>query len=59
MKDGVSAPASGWGREHALEAWGSFWTDGYYDLGTHSGGRSVIDIELTCPLIVCGDQDPE
>ena len=24
VKDGVSAPASGWGLEHALPAWGSY-----------------------------------
>ncbi|KAI0065745.1 hypothetical protein BV25DRAFT_1798124 [Artomyces pyxidatus] len=30
VKDGVSAPASGWGGEHALAAWGSFWANGYY-----------------------------
>ena len=25
VKNGVSAPASGWGLDHALQAWGSYW----------------------------------
>ncbi|KAJ8495908.1 hypothetical protein ONZ45_g12655 [Pleurotus djamor] len=29
VKDGVSAPASGWGVDHALAAWGTFWKNGY------------------------------
>ncbi|KAL0955730.1 hypothetical protein HGRIS_001947 [Hohenbuehelia grisea] len=29
MKDGVSAPNSGWGRRHAMEAWGKYWKSGY------------------------------
>ncbi|KAL0955674.1 hypothetical protein HGRIS_001899 [Hohenbuehelia grisea] len=29
MKDGVSAPPSGWGRRHALEAWGKYWRTTY------------------------------
>lgn len=31
VKDGESAPAEGWGLEHALAKWGEFWTkeDGY------------------------------
>lgn len=29
VKDGVSAPATGWGLDHALEAWGSYWTSTY------------------------------
>lgn len=29
VKDGVSATASGWGVDHALAAWGKFWTSGY------------------------------
>ncbi|TFK25968.1 hypothetical protein FA15DRAFT_638482 [Coprinopsis marcescibilis] len=28
--DGVSAPASGWGLEHALNAWGFYWRTRYY-----------------------------
>jgi hypothetical protein len=27
VKDGVSAPAEGWGLEHALAAWGNYSTD--------------------------------
>ncbi|KAF7775751.1 hypothetical protein Agabi119p4_4144 [Agaricus bisporus var. burnettii] len=30
VKDGVSASAEGWGLEHALQAWGNFWTEGGY-----------------------------
>ncbi|KAJ3511571.1 hypothetical protein NLJ89_g4020 [Agrocybe chaxingu] len=29
VKDGVSAPASGWGVNHALAAWGAYWRNGY------------------------------
>ena len=31
VKDGVSAPLNGWGMEHAIEAWGTFWKQRYYD----------------------------
>ncbi|KAG6896631.1 hypothetical protein C0992_007037 [Termitomyces sp. T32_za158] len=30
VKDGVNAPASGWGLDHALAAWGSYFKDTYY-----------------------------
>ena len=30
VKDGVSAPASGWGLQHAIQAWGNFWNTTYY-----------------------------
>ncbi|PPQ68264.1 hypothetical protein CVT26_006180 [Gymnopilus dilepis] len=29
VKDGKVAPASGWGLDHALQAWGNFWKSGY------------------------------
>ena len=32
VKDGVSAPASGWGVDHALAAWGSYWRSTYLAL---------------------------
>ncbi|OBZ70209.1 putative serine protease K12H4.7 [Grifola frondosa] len=32
VKDGVSAGPDGWGAEHALQAWGSYWTNTYYEL---------------------------
>jgi len=32
VKDGVSAPATGWGLEHALNAWGTYWATTYYPL---------------------------
>jgi len=28
VKDGINAPAEGWGLTHALQAWGNFWTKG-------------------------------
>ncbi|KAJ7580701.1 serine carboxypeptidase S28-domain-containing protein [Mycena floridula] len=31
VKAGVSAPAAGWGGDHALAAWGSFWKSDYYE----------------------------
>ncbi|KAI0740521.1 peptidase S28 [Earliella scabrosa] len=30
LKNGQSAPASGWGLDHALQAWASYWKSGYY-----------------------------
>ncbi|KAF9450668.1 hypothetical protein P691DRAFT_809949 [Macrolepiota fuliginosa MF-IS2] len=30
VKNGVSAPAEGWGLDHALQAWGNHWTTGGY-----------------------------
>jgi len=30
VKNGVSAPATGWGLEHAIHSWGSFWNNTYY-----------------------------
>ncbi|EIW78769.1 peptidase S28 [Coniophora puteana RWD-64-598 SS2] len=30
VKDGVSAGATGWGLDNAIEAWGSFWNTTYY-----------------------------
>ncbi|KAK7062128.1 peptidase S28 [Favolaschia claudopus] len=32
VKDGVSAPAAGWGLEHALDAWSSYWKTTYLAL---------------------------
>jgi hypothetical protein len=29
VKNGVSAPAAGWGLDHALNAWGNYWTSYY------------------------------
>ncbi|RDX43248.1 peptidase S28 [Lentinus brumalis] len=31
VKNGVSAPASGWGLDYALQAWGSFWKNTFYE----------------------------
>ncbi|KAI0065740.1 peptidase S28 [Artomyces pyxidatus] len=41
VKDGVSAPASGWGLEHALTAWGTYWTSTY--MQTLCGGDGAED----------------
>ncbi|ESK95132.1 hypothetical protein Moror_13864 [Moniliophthora roreri MCA 2997] len=41
VKNGVSAPAEGWGSEHAVAAWGAFWRDGY--LSNLCGNNSVED----------------
>ena len=30
VKNGQSAPAGGWGLDHALQAWASYWKSGYY-----------------------------
>ena len=30
VKNGVSAPASGWGLDNALQAWGSYWKNSFY-----------------------------
>ena len=30
VKNGVSASASGWGLDHALQAWGNYWTTTYF-----------------------------
>lgn len=30
VQDGVSAPASGWGLDYALQAWGNYWKSTYY-----------------------------
>ncbi|KIK54084.1 hypothetical protein GYMLUDRAFT_232374 [Collybiopsis luxurians FD-317 M1] len=41
VKNGVNAPASGWGLDHALIAWGSFWNSSY--LAAWCGGVDVED----------------
>ena len=30
VKNGVSAGPTGWGLDHALQAWGNYWTSTYY-----------------------------
>ncbi|KAG9312786.1 serine carboxypeptidase S28-domain-containing protein [Chiua virens] len=30
VKDGVQAPVTGWGLEHAISSWGSYWNTTYY-----------------------------
>ena len=36
VKDGVSAPATGWGLDNAIYSWGSFWNTTYYAYGQSS-----------------------
>ena len=31
VKNGVSAPAAGWGLDHALTAWGTYWNSSYLE----------------------------
>jgi hypothetical protein len=38
VKDGVSAPATGWGLENAVSSWGLFWNNTYYAYGKPSRG---------------------
>ncbi len=44
---GKSAPASGWGLDHALKAWGEFWKNGFYSAGECSS--LVIEDRLSLP----------
>ncbi|KAI0072974.1 peptidase S28 [Panus rudis PR-1116 ss-1] len=41
VKNGVSAPASGWGLDHALAAWGAYWKLTYIDI--LCDGMDVVD----------------
>ncbi|KAF9267547.1 peptidase S28 [Marasmius fiardii PR-910] len=41
VKDGKSAPASGWGADHAIQAWGAFWKNEY--LQRLCGSNSIVD----------------
>ncbi|KAF9077060.1 serine carboxypeptidase S28-domain-containing protein [Rhodocollybia butyracea] len=41
VKNGVNAPATGWGLENALSAWGSFWNSSYIDF--LCGEEGVVD----------------
>ncbi|TDL29923.1 peptidase S28 [Rickenella mellea] len=50
VKNGVSAPASGWGLNTALQAWGNYWNQSYYtalcggsDAETCLGTYDVVD----------------
>lgn len=35
VKNGVSAGASGWGLDNALQAWGNYWKSKYYSDSEH------------------------
>lgn len=41
VKDGENAPPQGWGLEHALQAYGSWWTNTYYQ--TICPGQDVVE----------------
>ncbi|KAF9818113.1 hypothetical protein IEO21_02955 [Rhodonia placenta] len=41
VKDGENAPPQGWGLEHALQAYGSWWTSTYYE--TICPGQGVVE----------------
>ena len=57
VKNGVSASAKGWGLQHALQAWGTFWNETYY------AGREWYSLGTLCIVLtnrncsVCGDSD--
>ena len=42
VKEGANAPPTGWGLEHAINAWGSFWKDIYYFYGKSLGEVSCL-----------------
>ncbi|KAF9556834.1 hypothetical protein CPC08DRAFT_74264 [Agrocybe pediades] len=50
VKDGVQAPASGFGLEHALSAWGAYWRSYYLD-----NLCGAVDAELV--VIACSPWD--
>ena len=43
VKDGVNAPATGWGLENAVQSWGSFWNNTYYAHCKSSESRGTDD----------------
>ena len=45
VKNGVSAPAQGWGLDHALQAWGSYWTSTFYT-------QSAFVLSFPCALVL-------
>ena len=52
VKDGMSASASGWGMEHALDAWGIYWKQSY--LAECKGLAFKCDLELNISFLpVC------
>ena len=48
VKDGVSAPATGWGLENAIYSWGSFWNNTYHAYRKYS--RQSITKKKRYPL---------
>ncbi|KAJ8495909.1 hypothetical protein ONZ45_g12654 [Pleurotus djamor] len=47
VKDGVSAPESGWGLEHALSAWGAYWKNSYLRSMCGSQNAEISDCLTT------------
>ena len=55
VNNGVSAPPAGWGLDHALRAWGSYFTNTYLPRGkTTFLFLSAVTLNLNLTL-VCGD----
>ena len=61
VKNGVSAGPKGWGLQHALQAWGSFWTKTYYPdcelsflacqvMVSDDGGVQCAAMPMSCTL---------
>jgi hypothetical protein len=50
VKDGVQAPENGWGGEHAVNAWGSYWRDFYFEQGKSFLQYKMVPI-LTAPIL--------
>ena len=63
VKDGISAPATGWGLEHAINSWGPFWSDTYYAYGKPSRGMvrcNVTESDVRSRVrLACGTTDVE
>ena len=57
VKNGAVAPAGGWGLDHALTAWGNYWTSTYYSIREHYFPWDLIYATDAAFLVVCGDLD--
>lgn len=56
VKDGVSAGEEGWGADHAIQAWSSFWTTEYYSYRKSSSSKPCCSAAEKVP-IVCDEED--
>lgn len=57
VKNGVDAPTTGWGLDHALAAWSSYFKNEYYPLSMVFS--FVVHTDSTYACSVCGDEDAE